>query len=51
MIVNRPLRVLRENNQFMLGYFFLNDRTLVIIDSTEIIPEILARYANRQIYP
>lgn len=39
-----------QENEFILGYFFLNDATIVIVDNPEIIPELLTRYANRQIY-
>ncbi len=39
-----------QENDFMIGYFFLNDRTVIIIDNLALIPEILTRYANSQIY-
>lgn len=39
-----------DENQIMLAYFFLNEKTLIITDNLEIIPEIITRYASRQIY-
>lgn len=39
-----------RENEIMLAYFFLNEHTVVITDKAEIIPEILKRWANRQIY-
>lgn len=39
-----------QEDDLMLSYFFLNEKTLVITDSLDIIPELLKRYANRQIY-
>ncbi len=39
-----------KENDLMLGYFFLNDRTLIIVDNLALIPELLTRYANSQIY-
>ena len=39
-----------QENDLMISYFFLNEKTLVITDSLNIIPELLKRYANRQIY-
>ena len=39
-----------KDGDLMLAYFFLNEHTLVITDSTAIIPQILERYANSQIY-
>ena len=38
------------DNDLMLAYFFLNEKTLIITDSASIIPQILARYAGSQIY-
>ena len=39
-----------QENDLMLGYFFLNDRTVIIVDNLALIPELLTRYANSQIY-
>lgn len=39
-----------QENDLMLAYFFLNEKTLIITDNLEIIPELLKRYANSQIY-
>ncbi len=39
-----------QENDLMISYFFLNEKTLIITDSLDIIPELLKRYANRQIY-
>lgn len=50
IVFNKNIRVLREGESFVIGYFFLNEQSIVIIDNLESIPEILRRYANRQIY-
>ena len=39
-----------QENDLMMGYFFLNDHTVVVVDNLVIIPEILTRSANSQIY-
>lgn len=39
-----------HDNDVMLAYFFLNEKTVVVVDNLDIIPELLSRYANRQIY-
>ncbi len=39
-----------KDGDLMLAYFFINEHTLVITDSTDIIPKLLERYANSQIY-
>lgn len=39
-----------QENDLMLAYFFLNEKTLIITDNLEIVPELLKRYANSQIY-
>ena len=39
-----------KENDIMLAYFFLNQHTVVITDQVNIIPELLSRYANSQIY-
>ena len=39
-----------QENDLMLSYFFLNEKTLVITDNLELVPELLKRYANSQIY-
>ncbi len=39
-----------KENDIMLAYFFLNQHTIVITDQVNIIPELLTRYANGQIY-
>jgi predicted alpha/beta hydrolase family esterase len=39
-----------KDGDLMLAYFFINEHTLVITDSTSIIPKLLERYANSQIY-
>jgi len=39
-----------QENDLMLGYFFLNDHTVIIVDNLALIPELLTRYANSQIY-
>jgi hypothetical protein len=49
MISNKNVRVFRYND-LMLGYFFLNEHAVVIVDNPDSIPEILSRYANSQIY-
>ncbi len=51
LVYNRSVRIAndRENNLTLL-YFFINEKTLIITDNTLGIPELLKRYANRQIY-
>ena len=39
-----------KDNDVMLAYFFLNDHTLVITDNVTIVPELIARYDNSQLY-
>lgn len=39
-----------DENELMIGYFFLTENSVVITDNLELIPEILARFANSQIY-
>lgn len=39
-----------EENELMLAYFFLNEKTLIVTDHAAIIPELIKRYANSQIY-
>ena len=39
-----------QDNDIMLAYFFLDEHTIVIVDKVEIIPELLKRFANSQIY-
>lgn len=39
-----------EENELVIAYFFLNEKTLIILDDLDIIPELLKRYADRQIY-
>jgi predicted alpha/beta hydrolase family esterase len=39
-----------KENDVMLGYFFLNEKTLIITDQLDIIPELVKRWANQQIY-
>lgn len=39
-----------QENDLMIAYFFLNEKTVVITDNLDIIPELLKRYANSQIY-
>lgn len=50
IIFNKPTRVYRDDSgTFILGYFFLNQRTIVFINKPELIPLIIKRYANREI--
>lgn len=37
-------------NDIILAYFFLNEKTVIIVDDVSIIDEILKRYTNQQIY-
>jgi hypothetical protein len=39
-----------QENDLMISYFFLNEKTLVITNNLELVPELLKRYANSQIY-
>ena len=39
-----------QNGDLVLAYFFLNEKTVIITDNLELIPELLKRYADRQIY-
>lgn len=39
-----------QENDIMLAYFFLNEHTLIITDNISIIPELLKRWANQQVY-
>ncbi|MEI8223912.1 MAG: alpha/beta hydrolase [bacterium] len=39
-----------QEKDLMISYFFLNEKTLVITDNLELVPELLKRYANSQIY-
>jgi predicted alpha/beta hydrolase family esterase len=39
-----------KNNDLMISYFFLNEKTLVITNSLDIVPELLKRWADSQIY-
>lgn len=39
-----------QENEIIMAYFFLNEHTLIIVDNVAIIPELLKRWANRQIY-
>lgn len=52
VISNKNVRTLRnlETNDIILSYFFLDEHTVVITDRVEIIPELLHRWGNRQIY-
>lgn len=50
-INNRSVRIMRDTEKnITLAYFFLNEKTIVIVDNPESITEILKRYANSQIY-
>jgi hypothetical protein len=51
MVNNKQVRTLRDSDKnFMLGYFFLNEHTAIIVDNLDEIPVILTRSANSQIY-
>lgn len=51
VIENKNIRVYRDQeNNFVLGYFFLNQKTIVFIDDPELISFIVKRFANREIY-
>jgi predicted alpha/beta hydrolase family esterase len=51
IIQNKPTRVFRdETGAFILGYFFLNQKTVVFINDPELIPVLIKRFANREIY-
>lgn len=51
LIYNRSVRhIVGAQNGLDLYYFFINEKTLIITDRSESIPELLKRYANRQIY-
>lgn len=39
-----------QNGDLVLAYFFLNEKTVIIVDNLNLIPELLKRYADRQIY-
>lgn len=39
-----------QPGDLILAYFFLNEKTVIITDNLELIPELLKRYADRQIY-
>ncbi|MDB4984128.1 MAG: hypothetical protein JWM20_307 [Patescibacteria group bacterium] len=47
-LINVPVPY--KEGDLMLAYFFINEHTLIVTDSTAIIPQILERYANSQIY-
>ncbi len=50
-INNRPVRTTRDaENNITLAYFFLSEKTIVIVDNPDSITELLKRYANSQIY-
>jgi hypothetical protein len=39
-----------QPGDLILAYFFLNEKTIVITNNLELIPELLRRYSDRQIY-
>ncbi len=39
-----------QPGDLILAYFFLNEKTVVITNNLELIPELLKRYSDRQIY-
>lgn len=39
-----------QAGDLILAYFFLNEKTVVITNNLELIPELLRRYSDRQIY-
>lgn len=45
-----PVAAPYKEGELMLAYFFISDRLMIVTDSTDLIPELLKRYANSQIY-
>jgi serine hydrolase len=39
-----------NDNDVMLAYFFLNDHAVIVVNNLDVIPTILERYDDRQVY-
>jgi predicted alpha/beta hydrolase family esterase len=49
VIANKNMRVARIGTR-TVAYFFLNERTLIITDQPRVVPTLIRRWANSQVY-